>query len=1032
MCKIVFCTLMFFVLFSIGCDDDDSVSSPETESYSITITGLPETLTAPLGSEREISFVVAVHSFAGIAQSGIEVSLSVVGDIGVITPVNSNTDDSGMITAIHTVTFTSRSQTIRLLATINEQTASSSYTLVGVSPPTMVTLIPETTELIVPTRNSGRIEIDAVVTDASGVTVPGVKVGFQLLRFDADNPVFGSIFGNTFTDSTGRVSATFRSDQGSGTVFVQVFIDEPGYEEMVDQVPLTIRILEEEPQSFLLEATPNSFTNIHSESMLVSHILVIVKDRFNNGIPNLRVLMTTDIGAISQPELTDRDGRIQVQHILRPSVDAQGMQEDFTATISAMLSELGWIETVEINYSPEEMDLGSLILATDRRFIWADGAGLSYSNLIATLTDAGGASLDYQEIIFTTSNQYSVVQSPKMTDSLGRARTIFDDVGQPSVDERGMPDSVIVTAKYLPMGLESSVAIMIRERNPVTRIDLNAQARQLVASSGDSSIVRAQCYLGNGTPAQDGTEVFFYAEYGHFTQSVLRITGGSGGVETYYVAGNSVRTDTLVAFVQTPLDTTYSNEALIDLIPGPPDHMRIEASPEEIRVGGETVTIEAWVYDIHGNPVRQGTYVMFSSSLGSIGHSAVTDINGKVTVFLNPGMSAGVATITVSTDSPNGPISVSTTVSFLSGYPRSMNISANPDRLQPRGSGGIEASSIDISLFDSFGNLFSTDHPVVVEIIDCPAPPAGPTFGNDEQIIEIISRDGIAQTVFNSGERILSAMIVAYAPSGEDGGDTVRAHTFIQIAGGSPVGMNINVDENGYSAGGGAWEVDVAVNVWDESENPVADGITINFELEPDIGNIQPAVTGNENRRGASEPGMAHSRFIYQSLQTFEETTITATIQDPDGDIVEEFVFILPLQQGELMLNVDPANWMFNPENDRADIRTWAILRDGHGIQINNAPILFTSNRARFWWKDFSNDRFIMFFPDPSRKLTGQVDRQNNEEPGTATVYLRAELGDIFLDPFSLEVQVRIEAVLEGYEDVVAQPRFVEFTRPAN
>jgi len=122
---------------------------------------------------------------------------------------------------------------------------------------------------------------------------------------------------------------------------------------------------------------------------------------------------------------------------------------------------------------------------------------------------------------------------------------------------------------------------------------------------------------------------------------------------------------------------------------------------------------------------------------------------------------------------------------------------------------------------------------------------------------------------------------------------------------------------------------------------------------------------------------------------------------------------------------------MFNEDNDNAEIRVWAILRDGHGVLINNAPILFTSNRARLWWKDFSNDRFIEFFPDPARKFTGVVDRQNTEEPGTATVYLRAQAEDIFLDPFTLEQQVRIEAVLEGYEDVIAQPRFVLFTRPA-
>ncbi|MBT7790145.1 MAG: hypothetical protein HN757_14790, partial [Calditrichaeota bacterium] len=111
--KIMFLVLTFFVLFSIGCDDDDSVSSPDSEAYNITITGLPDVLTAPLGSERDIYFVVAVHSNDGLAQQGIEVSLSVVGDIGTVSPLKSITDESGLITASHAVTITSRTQTIR-------------------------------------------------------------------------------------------------------------------------------------------------------------------------------------------------------------------------------------------------------------------------------------------------------------------------------------------------------------------------------------------------------------------------------------------------------------------------------------------------------------------------------------------------------------------------------------------------------------------------------------------------------------------------------------------------------------------------------------------------------------------------------------------------------------------------------------------------------------------------------------------------------------------------------------------------------
>lgn len=1026
--KIAFFTLIFLVLFTVSCEDSDSVSSTDSQSYSITITGLPGELTAPLGTERTVNFTVAVHSYDGIAKSGVEVSLSVVGSIGSVSPVIAITDENGLLTAVHTVTITAERQTVRILATANNQTASATYILRGVNPPSTLTLIPETNEIVVPAGSSGRIELDAVVIDESGVSVPGVKVRFQLAQYNQETPIFGSIFGNNFTDIAGRASATFRTDQGSGTVYAQVLIDDIGFENMSAQIPLTVRILEELPQIFTVDAIPDRYTNVNPDSLLTTSVTVTVKDTRNNGIPNLRVRMTTNRGALSYSEFTDNQGMIRVLHMLRPSADAAEIEGDFTATITAELTNLIWTRTATIFYSPKSTEPGNLTLITDRRYIWGDGPGLSYANIIAVLKDADGGSLANALVTFTTSFPYSVVQSPIMTDSLGRARTVFDDIGGYPIVEN--PDSVVVTAKYPPMGLEATVRIMIRERNPVTRIDLNANARQLTANSGDSTRVRATCYLSNGSPAPAGTQVFFDAVYGQYTTSVVPVSGSAGAATTFYIAGTSVATDTLIAYVQTPLDTAYSNQQIIELVSGLPSQLVIRANPREISVGSEeSVTITATVMDENGNPVRPGTFITFTSSLGSIEHSAVTDIQGNAAVLLHPGEIAGLAVVEATVYSPNGPVTAETTVEFLNSTPATLNLSARPDKLQPQGTGGQVTSSLSISARDLYGNLVSGDFPVVVEILDCPAPPEGPSIGVNLQRIELLARNGVANTVLNSGTASLSALVSAYTFSDEERQDTIRAHTTIQISGGAPFGMNINVDENGYDAGGGAWEVEVAVNVWDESFAPVADGVIVNFELEPNIGIIFPARTGNANRRGVSEPGMAHSRFIYQSQQTFNVTTITAIIQTPVGNVIEDFEFVLPLQQGELMLNVDPANWMFDPDNEQADIRTWAILRDGHGVLINNAPILFTSNRARFWWKDFSNDRFNMFFPEPSRKLTGLDDRQNNDDPGVATVYLRAQEGDIFLDPFTLESQVRIDAVVEGYEDVVAQPRFVLFTR---
>jgi len=225
--------------------------------------------------------------------------------------------------------------------------------------------------------------------------------------------------------------------------------------------------------------------------------------------------------------------------------------------------------------------------------------------------------------------------------------------------------------------------------------------------------------------------------------------------------------------------------------------------------------------------------------------------------------------------------------------------------------------------------------------------------------------------------------------------------------------------------------VEVSARVYDIHNNPVANNWPVVFGVRPDIANIDPGSTGNVGAAGVSILGLAYSDMIYNSQNTFESIEITAEVQTLRGQIIGNREHILPLQEGNLELNVDPGNWMFNADNPHAIIRCWVVLTDGHQILINNGPILFTSNRSRFSWYNFDTNRYVQFFPDPVRKLTGVQDRENNELPGQATVFLEAEMDDIFLDPFTLEVTVQINAQVEGYNDVSADPGFIFFTRHA-
>jgi len=444
-------------------------------------------------------------------------------------------------------------------------------------------------------------------------------------------------------------------------------------------------------------------------------------------------------------------------------------------------------------------------------------------------------------------------------------------------------------------------------------------------------------------------------------------------------------------------------------------------------------TITATLTDVNGAPVHEGTLVSFISTRGSIESSARTDEHGEATVRLEPGIGAGMIEVTASVDSPGGPLKGRARVCVVNpSIPVSIELSAAPLMIQVRGTGGIETSVITASIRNGIGELIDMDVGVNAEfeLINEPDPPVGCTINGNGQSDDAVVVDGVAIVGVNAGTQIGGKLVRVTATWQQN--ESISAMITIAVVSGPPFQVDLDVNDLGVDKGGGLWEIEVSARVWDLHRNPVADNIPVVFTVEPEIATITPGFTGNLSQNGVSTPGAAFGKLIYQSVNSFDPIEISAEIQTAQGQITGEREHILPLQRGYIELHVDPGNWMFSDDNALAEIHCWVVLKDGHDILINNAPILFSSNRGQFWWRDFSRDRLVEFFPDPVRKHTGVVDREHNEEPGQATVYLRAEEVDIYLDPFTLEVDVQIVAEVEGYGYVTAEPQLIFFTRSAN
>jgi len=1010
--------IIIFILLN-GCTDETTIISPpdEQERLTITIANLPESLTDFEGVQCEVPFIVTVESVNGEAFSGRTLNLSVSLGAGEITPAQSVTDRSGRVQALYRVQMPNGSASAQILAEADGYTTTANIALNGRNRPVDIFLNAGHERIVTLPGEDAEIAISVSVVDTSCVGIPDVHLRASLLPAADNLTILGYITQPQSTDSEGQSQLTFHTAGSYGTVILRCAIDHPDSQlnAVASEIRLEVDLLHNLVCDLQIDANPD-YLEPSADSIALSTVRVVALDADDYGIAGLPIEFSADIGLIEREAVTDEYGVATVRF--------NNNFEYGTAAVTACVPGTEWEAQTVIEIVNPEAGLYSLTLETDRYFIWADN-GLTSANLTAVLKDDNDNVVAGESIDFSAT--HGVIQSFVVTDSSGRANTIFTDIGLPSVDEYGNPDSAIVTARFPEKDIEASVRIMIRERNPVTTINLHVNARQLTANTGDSTAVHATCYLGDGSTAPPGMEVHFRAVYGSYTNSLVAITGQSGIADNWYIAGRQVTTDTLTAFVWTPMDTAYSNQVLIDLISGPPAVMVIRANPMELITNdpASMSEITATVMDISGNPVRQGTYVTFETTLGTITPSAITDEQGDAIAMLTPGVQAGLAQVTARTQGATGPIEAQATVSFISCQPYSIELTADPLEIAVAGTGDNTISFLSATVRDINGNLVQLPLWVVFELVNAEPPP--------EWNFRVVSQtiNGVATACFNSvSEQIGSKLIRAYTwpDSANHPDEIIEAFILIMVVAGPPFQLDIDVDDNGIDAGGGAWAIEVSARIWDLHRNPVADGIPVFFTVDPEIANIDPGLTGNQGWNNRPVRGLAYATMVYNSVNTYDPIEISAEVQTQQGQITGEREHILPLQEGSLTLHIDPANWMFEDEDVTATIRCWAVLIDGHRIPINNAPILFTSSRGRFYWYNTERGGYIPFFPDPARKYTGVIDEENNEMPGTVTVYLRGVENDFFLENDGREVAVTINACVER-TNVSAQPRFVIFTR---
>lgn len=261
--------------------------------------------------------------------------------------------------------------------------------------------------------------------------------------------------------------------------------------------------------------------------------------------------------------------------------------------------------------------------------------------------------------------------------------------------------------------------------------------------------------------------------------------------------------------------------------------------------------------------------------------------------------------------------------------------------------------------------------------------------------------DGVATAVRNAGTRA-GGVIVRAVTWADPGGRTqpiTAVLSSVTVQPGSPTEVSLGIGGEAQDAGGAMWSLPLDLRVFDRHRNPITEYLAA-YEVVPDYA----FATGG--------------RLFFPSEHSLDTVEVSVVVDTPRGSMVASQTLGLPLVQGAIGANADPMAWQFQRgQGQWCNIRIWATVSDGHGVMVPHAWVHFTVSRGMLFWID--EQGLYRAFPEQTSALV-RADR---------VIYLRAPEDVIFPDAFTTEVVGSVDAVVEGYPEVAAEPVHIWFRR---
>jgi len=293
--------------------------------------------------------------------------------------------------------------------------------------------------------------------------------------------------------------------------------------------------------------------------------------------------------------------------------------------------------------------------------------------------------------------------------------------------------------------------------NSVTVGAIQLTSNSSTITTNDSATITARLLSSSGQLVSGATTVTFSLDNPALASMVGSATSSNGVVSLPLSAGAVEGVVVVTATADTAsadLTIQISNDIAASTVTA-------TANPANITVGGTSV-VSATVLDVNGQPMPDGTTVNFSlnnTDLGTVVTSAsITGGSGVAQATFSAGATTtGTAVVSVTSGSASG----STTVNVAGAAAGSIEfVSATPQIIVIKGSGGLETSRVDFLVKDANGAPVLGSQTVQFQLS---GPNGGEYIGStpDTTTLDVGTVSGVASVTLHSGSIPGTSTIIA-------------------------------------------------------------------------------------------------------------------------------------------------------------------------------------------------------------------------------------------------------------------------------